>query len=165
MKSSAVYITPIPTDHANSYWLGEPDANGQVPERHTSDGKGIPCRHCLESVIAGESYLILSYRPFVEMQPYAECGPIFLHAEPCPAYQDGANIPEMFLSGAPRIMKAYDKSNRIIYGSGKVVEPGDIITYARELLYEAKVAYIHVRSSENNCFTFRIDRENSDDKE
>ncbi len=53
------------------------------PERRTSNGVGVPCRHCLRNVEAGRDYLILAYRPFPALQPYAETGPIFLHAEPC----------------------------------------------------------------------------------
>lgn len=159
MKSLALHVTPIPTDTANSYRLGKPDANGQIPERHISDGSGVPCRHCLSNVTAGQPYLILSYRPFVELQPYAECGPIFLHAESCTAYEDSTRIPEMYLNGEPRIVRGYDTADRIIYGSGKIVEPGDIANYAIELLADDNVACVHVRSSQNNCYAFRIDRQ------
>lgn len=158
MKPMDIRVVPIPTDRASSYRLGEPDANGQIPERHTSDGCGVPCRHCLDNVMAGEEYLVLSYRPFIEIQPYAECGPIFLHAAPCSAYSDNARIPAMYLSGEPRIVRGYDTANRIVYGTGKIVEPGDIVSYSKELLTKAAVSYVHVRSSQNNCYAFRIDR-------
>lgn len=70
----------MPTETARSLQAGRGDANGQRPERHLSDGAGVDCRHCLRDVPAGEAYLILAYRPFPEAQPYAELGPIFLHA-------------------------------------------------------------------------------------
>jgi len=164
MKPIDLRVTPISTERANAYWLGESDANGQTPERHISDGSGIPCRHCLSHVIAGSPYLALSYRPFNDLQPYAECGPIFLHAEPCSAYQDSTSIPAMCLNGEPRIVRGYDAAERIIYGSGKIVEPDNIASYARELFSDINVNYIHVRSSQNNCYTFRIDRHTPDEK-
>lgn len=153
-----LYIAPIPTEHAESYWSGGLDAHGLKPERRISDGAGIPCRHCLSPVAQGEPYLILAYRPFPEVQPYAEVGPIFLHAEPCSAYRQNEAIPETYLDGEPRILRGYDRDNRIIYGTGKIVPPRDMAHYAWDLLRDPEVAYVHVRSSANNCFAFRIER-------
>ena len=79
-----IQFTSMPTEVARAYQAGAADANGQVPERHISDGDGVPCRHCQRDVAAGEPYLILAHRPFPTAQPYAEQGPIFLHAESCP---------------------------------------------------------------------------------
>ena len=59
----------MPSDLAAAYRAGAPDANGQAPERRISDGDGVPCRHCLENVAAGEPYLVLAYRPFPAPQP------------------------------------------------------------------------------------------------
>ena len=153
----AIQITPIQTEHADGFWNGGRDALGMVPERRVSDGDGIPCRHCLKDVPAGEAYLILSYRPFASAQPYAEQGPVFLHAAPCPAYDNGGALPPRYLSGEPRILRGYDSGDRIVYGTGKVVDPKDIAGYAAELLERPDMAYVHVRSSTNNCFAFRID--------
>lgn len=155
---SPIRFTPIPTEHAQSYWGGAIDAHGLIPERHVSDGTGIPCRHCLNEVPANVPYLILAYRPFVQLQPYAEVGPVFLHAEPCTPYENMDATPSMFLGGEPRLLKAYNNENRIIYGTGKIVEPQDMAGYASELLDDPTVAYVHVRSSQNNCFSCRVDR-------
>ena len=153
-----VRYTPIPSEHAREIWTGGQDAHGMQPERHLSDGVGVPCRHCLQEVQAGEAYLVLAYRPFPEPQPYAEVGPIFLHAEPCGAYDETDKTPEMYLRGEPRIVRGYGRDDRIIYGTGRIVEPQGIARYAAELLDDPATAYVHVRSSENNCFACRIDR-------
>ena len=153
-----VRFTPIPTEHAQSYWTGGLDAHGLKPERQISDGTGVPCRHCLSAVAAGEPYLILAYRPFAELQPYAEVGPIFLHATPCSAYDDNETIPAIYVGGEPRILRGYNSDNRIIYGTGKIVQPREISAYAEEVLGDPATAYVHVRSSMNNCFACRIDR-------
>jgi hypothetical protein len=42
---SAITFIAMPTDGARAYQAGAPDANGQKPERHISDGTGVPCRH------------------------------------------------------------------------------------------------------------------------
>ena len=77
---------------------GGPDANGQTPERHVSPGRGVPCRHCLRPVAAGEPFLLLSHRPFPSPQPYAEQGPIFLHADACARHLPSAELPAMLAS-------------------------------------------------------------------
>ncbi len=151
-------ITPIPTAHAEALWAGGPDFHGAPPERHVSDGDDVPCRHCLREVAAGEPYLVLSFCPFPTPQPFAEVGPIFLHAEPCAAYRTGGELPAMYRGGEARIVRGYGQDDRIIYGTGKVVAPEEITAYAADLLTRPAVAYLHVRSSTNNCFAFRIDR-------
>ncbi len=90
----------LATETAHALQAGRPDANGQAPERQISDGSGLPCRHCLSDVAAGEPFLILAHRPFPEAQPYAETGPIFLHAEPCERHGEGTEVPALFLSRA-----------------------------------------------------------------
>lgn len=151
-------IVPMPTEQATYYRQGGKDANNQAPELGTSSSTGLPCRHCLQMIKAGEQYLTLSHCPFPEPQPYAESGPIFLHAQSCNAYSEHSSLPTMIREGAPRIVRAYGFDNRIIYGTGKIVEAVEIQDYAAKLLSYKQVAYVHVRSSENNCYTFRIDR-------
>jgi hypothetical protein len=134
-----------------------PDANGQAPEREVSPGQGIPCRHCLRPVAEGEPFLILAHRPFPAPQPYAEQGPIFLHAKTCPRHDGGAEVPPMLAS--PRyIVRGYGKNDRIVYGSGQIVPTGDIPSAASKMFEYPHIAYIHVRSASNNCYQCRIER-------
>jgi len=151
-------INGMPSEQATAYRNGALDANGMTPEHYYSDGSGIPCRHCLKNVAKGDAYLALAYRPFPEPQPYAETGPIFLHADNCEAYSNHNAIPLLTLQGEPRIVRGYNEQNRIVYGTGKIVEPDQIMQYAQTAFDNPQVSYIHVRSSENNCYTFRIDR-------
>jgi hypothetical protein len=149
----------MPSDLAAAYRAGAPDANGQAPERRISDGDGVPCRHCLENVAAGEPYLVLAYRPFPAPQPYAELGPIFLHAEACPAYAPAAGLPEREQRGrSGRILRGYGADDRIVYGTGIVVGNDGIEAAAAAILERPDVTYVHMRSATNNCFTLRIDR-------
>lgn len=136
---------------------GGPDANGQPPERHISPGAGIPCRHCLQPVQEGMPYLILAHRPFPAPQPYAEQGPIFLHAEYCARHEPGRDVPPMLAS--PRyIIRGYNESDRIVYGTGQIVATPEIPSAATELLRDPRIAYVHVRSASNNCYQCRIER-------
>jgi hypothetical protein len=147
------------TAEARAFQSGAPDANGQKPERHMSDGDGVPCRHCQRDVAAGEPYLILAYRPFPVPQPYAETGPIFLHAEPCERHPESDHMPEMFHKNGRRyLLKGYNAGDRIVYGTGTIVSPDDLCATAAKILSREDVRYVHVRSATNNCYQLRVER-------
>ncbi len=153
----SIRFLPMPTETATAYWKGGADAYGMKPERQVSDGDGVPCRHCLRPVGAGEPYLILAHRPFPALQPYAETGPIFLHAEPCKAHEPSQEMPPM-LTSRDYIVRGYSAENRILYGTGAVVPTAGIPAYAATLLAREEVAYLHIRSVRNNCYQYRIER-------
>jgi hypothetical protein len=149
---------PMPSDLAARYRHREPDAYGLTPELHVSDGQGMPCRHCLANIAKGDGYLILAYRPFPELQPYAETGPIFLHAEQCEAYAGGEAVPPILTTSKDYLLRGYSTGDRIVYGTGAITPVDDIEAQAAELLQRSEVAYIHVRSARNNCYQCRIER-------
>ena len=152
-----ISYTALTTEIAQRLRAGGPDANGQIPERSISDGDAKPCRHCLRQIPAGAEMLILAHRPFPALQPYAETGPIFLCADPCQRH-DGTEVPEIGQTSPDYLLKGYDDTDRIKYGTGAVVPAAKIAARAGELLDDPDIAYVHVRSSRNNCYQFRIDR-------
>lgn len=105
----------------------------------------------------GDPYLILAYRPFPEAQPYAEQGPIFLHAGDCERGGGDDRLPAMFGS-AEYIMRGYSDRDRIVYGSGRIAPTEDMTGIAERMFEDPRIAYIHVRSATNNCYHCRIDR-------
>ncbi len=133
------------------------DANGSPIEIHLANGDAYPCRHCLGETPAGEEYMILAWRPFETSNPYAETGPIFLCAADCEAMVPSENVPPILVS--PRyLVRGYSKEERIVYGTGQVVQTPKIAEYARELLANPTIAFVDVRSASNNCFQCRIKR-------
>jgi hypothetical protein len=156
----AIMITYIamPTEIARKFQSGAADAYDLAPERAVSDGDGVPCRHCLRDVAAGEDYLILAYRPFPQLQPYAETGPIFLHAEKCERAAETHQAPAMLAKRKSHLIKGYSREHRIVYGTGKIVQSTELDAEAATVLKRGDVAYVHVRSSVNNCYTCRIER-------
>jgi hypothetical protein len=151
-----IRFTPIPAAIARALQDGRPDANGQPPERHLSDGSGNPCRHCLRMIPQGAGMLVLAHRPFPAPQPYAEVGPIFLCADKC-LPGGGDEVPEI-LSSPDYIVRGYSAADRIVYGTGGVIPTAGIPARASALLGDPRVAYVHVRSARNTCFRVRIDR-------
>lgn len=146
----------IPTEVVRALQAGGLDANGQLPERVVAEGAGNPCRHCLAMIPEGAGMLVLAHRPFPSLQPYAEVGPIFLCAKACAA-GGGDTVPAMLVS-PDYILRGYGPDDRIVYGTGGVVATAAIPARAQELLADARVAYVHVRSSRNNCYQCRIER-------
>ena len=146
---------PLPTATVEALRAGGPDANGLPAEKAVSDGAGMPCRHCLNNIPEGADMLILAHRPFGTLQPYAELGPIFLCADACDAYT-GKALPPILRTSAGYLLKGYTADERIHYGTGKIVAPDDIASYAASLLDRAPIAFVDVRSASNNCFMTRI---------
>ncbi|MEQ1953632.1 DUF1203 domain-containing protein [Mesorhizobium sp. CN2-181] len=148
----------LPTDAVRALQHGGVDAYGFTPERKISDGDGVPCRHCLRTVAAGKAYLILAYRPFPALQPYAETGPIFLCAEECDRAPETDVLPDIFRPTPDYIVRGYGHDDRIVYGTGAVTPTQNICGRAHELFERDDVAYVHVRSARNNCYQCRIER-------
>ena len=152
-----IRVTALPTDLVHALRAGGPDIHGKPAERTTSNGPANPCRHCLSFIPEGAEMLIVAHRPFDNLQPYAESGPIFLCANACQRWE-GEGLPPVLADGAEdRLVKGYSPDDRIVYGLGKIVDRDQIADRARTVLNDPRVAYVHVRSSTNNCFTCRID--------
>jgi hypothetical protein len=155
----SIRFVALPTAEVAGLQAGAPDAHGQVPERQVSDGSGVPCRHCLTSVKKGEPYLILAYRPFPEEQPYAETGPIFLHAEPCTRFAETSAIPEILTQRPEFVLRGYDQRDRIVYESCAIVAEDRIVEEAERLLDIPNVEYLHVRARTSTCYQCRVERD------
>lgn len=64
----------------------------------------------------------------------------------------------MLARRAAHLIKGYSSDDRIVYGTGKIVPSADLDAEAANILKRDDVAYVHVRSSVNNCYTCRIER-------
>ena len=146
----------LPTNSVHKLVCGELDANDQIPEKSISDGEGNPCRHCLQEIPMGEPMLVLAYRPFGKIQPYAEVGPIFLCARQCERYQESAGVPDLYRD-LDMLIRGYDANDRIIYGTGKVVPVTSLEQVVHSLFDIPSLSYVHARSPTNNCYHFRIE--------
>jgi Protein of unknown function (DUF1203) len=149
-------VRGIPTADAEQIRHGGPDANGQPALVRRAEGQANPCRHCLQLIREGEDKLVLSYRPFSGLQPYAESGPVFLHAADCERYEADA-LPGWFAFLSPALVRGYDAADWILYETGRVVEGRALDAACRDILADEAVAYVHIRSK-FNCFQCRVER-------
>ena len=141
---------------ADAFRRGGLDHYGNPPERMKSDGSA-PCRCCLQLIETGSEMLVLAYRPFVSLQPYAETGPVFLCAERCLANVSSPDLPTVVVS-PEYLLKGYCVDERIVYGTGRITRKEDICTYADELLEREDIAFVDLRSAKNNCWQVRMTR-------
>jgi len=153
---TTIRFTAMPAEDAEALWQGGTDAYGRFPETMISDGPGHPCRHCLANIDAGEALVVFSYRPFADLQPYAETGPVFLHKTRCNRYATEEILPPVLAGTRDFIVRGYSDNDRIVYGTGAVTPTDDIPAYAETLLKRPEIAYVHVRSARNNCYQCRI---------
>ena len=154
----SIRFLALPTEEVRKLQNGGLDANGHAPELTVSDGDGYQCRHCLQIIPEGAEMLLAGYRPFPEDQPYAERGPLFVCAEQCERHPESAELPELFNLVESLLIRGYNTDNRIIYGTGDVRPVGEVVSTAEMLFENPDVAFIHLRSSKNNCFQCRIER-------
>ena len=155
--SKTLKFIALPTEAVRQLQNGGLDANGRIPESAVSDGEGNPCRHCLCEIPAGEKMLVLAYRPFPDLQPYAEVGPLFLCAAHCERHAESADLPDMFQAWESILLRGYGANNRIVYGTGNVVSMTAVTDVATSLLARDDIMFVHMRSSSNNCYQARIE--------
>lgn len=149
-------VRGISSDISRALREGGPDAHGQAPVLRLAAGGANPCRHCLQLIADGEHKLVLAYRPFDRLQPYAEVGPIFLHKQDCPAYA-AHHLPPWFAYLQPAIIRGYGQDDWIRYDTGDVVPGAGLQAACENILADDSIAYVHIRSK-FNCFQCRVDR-------
>ena len=150
-------IHGIESTLVEGWQAGGADAHGNTPVRRRADRGGLPCRHCLGSIEAGEDFLVLSHRPFESTHPYAELGPILVHANPCPAFGPSNDVPAFFRAWSPLFLRAYGPDDWIRYECVRMTDGAKIDAEAAALLEDPDVARLHARSIWG-CFLFGIAR-------
>ena len=149
-------VRGIPSDGVDRIRRGGPDANGQPALTRVAEGVANPCRHCLGLIAEGEKKLVMAYRPFAGLHPYAETGPIFLHTRPCEHYAS-ETLPIWFAFMDPAIIRGYGSDDWIRYDTGNVVPGAELTAACERILSDDTIAYVHIRSK-YNCFQCRVDR-------
>src|ERR1700722_7580538 len=114
-----------------------------------------PCRLCLHIPSVAQELILLSYQPLADRGPYAEVGPIFIHAADCRPYSDVETFPIDF-AGGRLILRAYGPAGQIV--DAVVAQPGNAPECAAAFLFEDRVAEVHVRHESYTCFDFKIVR-------
>jgi Protein of unknown function (DUF1203) len=151
--STGFRVAALPPDELERIRARGADDFGNPFEPVTVTGAGTPLRCCLRDAEPGERVALIAYRPADVGGPYAEVGPVFVHAEPCDGYADEDRYPEGF---RPRqqLLRAYDARGRQVEN---VVVDGPAAERAiTDLLGRPDVAYLHSRNVLAGCYMFAV---------
>jgi hypothetical protein len=102
----------------------------------------------------GERVILFPYAAIPSGRPYAERGPIFVHAEKCERYSATDEYPAEFRNA--RVFRAYDLNYNLI--DAQVVNGSEPETVIQELFENPETAFVDARSVTHGCFTFRVQR-------
>ena len=131
------------------------EAGNSLSPRVDLEG-GAPLRCCLRESRKGERVLLIAYTPPGTAGPYAERGPVFVHADACAGYDSPGDYP-VELSHRPQVVRAYDHEGRI--ADGVPVDDGDqAARVIRDLLGRPEVALVHLRNVGFGCYNFAVRR-------
>ncbi len=127
---------PIPTATAERFRrTGQDDRGNALRRRIAYDDTGAPCRHCLYPAAPGQAVLLGSYDLPGPKGIYWAPSPIFLHADPCPAFEAPDVVAPIIARNALVSVRAYDAEDQCLYDLGQVcrIHPANT-AWARGLL-------------------------------
>ncbi|HEX4667141.1 MAG TPA: DUF1203 domain-containing protein [Chthoniobacterales bacterium] len=154
MQKSNFRIVPLATEVAEAARTrareGAPDHACVTVDAPT----GYPCRHCLRWAQPDEQVVLFPYASIPAGRPYAESGPIFVHAESCPRYEATDEYPADFRNG--RVIRAYNSQQEMI--AAEAAPNGDAETVIEKLLHNPETEFLQARSADRGCYTFAIQR-------
>ena len=152
-----IRFTGIPTEAlAEALASGvDPGGNRIEPFIDEDGGSGRPLRCCLSDSQVGDRIALIAWSPFLWQGPYAELGPIFVHADPCDGTATDATLPAD-LDARAMVLRPYGHDRKIAYHRVQHVAAGGSLTKElTALLAEADVDFVHGRNVTGGCFSFQ----------
>jgi hypothetical protein len=133
------------------------DHGGNPMEPFVDAGGGWPLRCCLADSRPGDALAIVAWAPFEWRGPYAEVGPIVIHAEPCGGFaSDG--VPPQFLKRR-QLVRPYGDDRRIAYDHVVIVDPdGSLPEVLADVLSRDGIEVALVRNVLAGCYSFTARR-------
>ena len=153
---SGLIFEPIPPERLARIRAAMTDEAGHPLTEQTDREGGSPLRCCLRESRPGERVLLLSYAPPGGRGPYAETGPVFVHAQPCGGYATPDRYPPA-LRHRQQVVRAYDHDGRIAAGV-LAADGGQAMPVIRDLLDRPGVALVQLRNVGYGCYNFAVRR-------
>jgi hypothetical protein len=155
--TTAIEICGAEPDRLGELRSSRVDHNGDPVESFTDVDGGWPLRCCLTDSVPGEELAIVAWSPFSWRGPFAETGPIVIHAEPCGGTESTA-VPEQFLARR-QLVRPYGRDRRIAYDRLVIVEAdGTLPSVLEGVLASDDVELVHVRNVLAGCYSFTARR-------
>jgi hypothetical protein len=149
-------ISALPSDELRRIRIAGSDdfENPFCPE--VAKVGGSPLRCCLRESEPGERIALISYRPFPWPGPYAEVGPVFVHAEECGGYIETSRYPEGFAKRR-QLLRAYNHRHEIS-DAIQAINGDQTVQILSWLLARPEVDFVHSRNVEWGCYMFSARR-------
>jgi Protein of unknown function (DUF1203) len=151
-------IQPIPADLLDRIRAAGHDDLGNPLVPTTDDAGGSPLRCCLRPAAPGDRLCLIAYRPFTRPGPYAETGPVFIHADPCAGYADTGAYPPGYRDWPTMVFRPYRYDGVIAYDAiqmGKGASAEEVIA---GVFADPAIEFIHTRNLYAGCYMFCISR-------
>jgi len=123
---------------------------------------GSPLRCCLRPAAPGDRLVLIAYRPFSRPGPYAEVGPVFIHAERCAGYTAPTRYPAGYRDWATLIFRPYHVDGRMAYAAITMVDGPQAEQAIAAIFADPTIEMIHARNVYAGCYMFAIDRSTPD---
>ena len=128
---------------------------GHPAHREAASGYG-PCRLCLRTFDVGkEERILFTLDPFYELEDLPLPSPVFIHADECKRYDEGAGFPDQ-LRSHPLTLNGYARGRRLLVQ--EYVEDGNVEAGLDRVFSHTDVAYVHVRDTRAGCYDLRVER-------
>lgn len=152
--TSTLVFEPIPAAELDAIRAAGMDEAGNRLTPQADTGGGSPLRCCLRETRPGEQVLLLAYTPPGTAGPYAERGPVFVHADPCGGYATPDRYPRG-LSHRQQVVRAYGPDGSI--ADGILATDGEhALAVIRQLLARPDVTLVHLRNVGYGCYNFAV---------
>ncbi|MGI5131187.1 DUF1203 domain-containing protein [Pseudonocardia sp. CA-107938] len=154
MTTPTYTVHAIPSDELAQLRRTGRDVAGNAPQPFAATGSPLRC--CLRPATPDDDVVLISHAPLREQSPWREVGPVFVHAGPCPGYDEGSGLPSELRTG-PRVLRGYHSDGSLDYDAIRTVGEGeDIAPALDELLAVPGLREVHVRSATAQCFTYLV---------
>ena len=137
---------------------GVDDFGNELVVMTQQDEGGRPLRCCLRDGTVGERFALIAWQPADVGGPYAEVGPVFIHADSCDGYPTDNVYPEGFRH-RNQLFRAYDRDGWQV--DNRLVEGGNAEAAIADLFARPETSYLHSRNALPGCYMFTISRADS----
>jgi Protein of unknown function (DUF1203) len=153
LGTDEIQITGADADELTALRACGVDHGGNSVKPFVDRDGGWPLRCCLTDSIPGDVVAIVAWCPFPWRGPYAEVGPIVIHAHDC-AGVAGDGVPHQFLHRR-QLVRPYGHDHRIAYEDVSIVEgDGSLPQVLADVLNRDHIDFVLVRNVLAGCYSF-----------